>query len=325
MTNFVGALRNVGIGRETTPGTLVSPSYWIPILSGSVKPIVEYAEDDSNFGRMESPVGDEVVSEDTMAKFEANVRSDWIGMIFASILNTPTSAAAAGETIVYEHTYAFSNATAHPTLTCTLKDTQATESAGYCMVSALNLSCEAKGLLKATVEIVGKALVSDSETVTYDTDYRFKGTQCTIKFGAAISDLAGASAIPFHSFSIDFIPEILAHHAFNSVTLAKTLMQKLSVEGELELLMDNNTYRDYFTDGTVKAVEIRFLHTTGIGNAEFPELKIQLAEVSFTGWEPSEGIREAVMEKLKFKAHYDPTESTPQMLNVFITNKEASY
>lgn len=320
MTNFPGSLRNIGIGVEATKGTAVTPDYWVPIIGGSVIPLVEYAEDDSNFGRLEGPAGADDVSEDAIIKFNANIRTDWFGSVCAQLFGDASSANV--ETTAYDHTFTFGNTVANNTLSIAQKDPNADEVAVYSMLNSMNLSCNAKGLVQGEFEFMGKQLASDSNTASYSRDHRFNGPEVSIKFGAAITNLSGASAVGFHSFNINFNTNLLGHHVFGSKTADKFLQQSLTIEGELELLHTDNTYRDYFTDGTLTAMQIQMVGAGTVGAVSNPTITIQLAEVSFQSWEVSEGNRDIAIETIGFKAHYDPTESTPQMGNIVIRNDE---
>jgi len=40
----------IGLAKETTPGTPVDPTVWIPVTSAEVTPVIETVEDESGFG-----------------------------------------------------------------------------------------------------------------------------------------------------------------------------------------------------------------------------------------------------------------------------------
>lgn len=319
-----GAVRNIGVGLESTPGTLVTPTHWIPIEEGYVNPVVEYDEDQSNYGRQESPVSSDVVAEDAEFKGKAVVRNDWIGVLLAQIIGEPTSALAGGESAVWEHTFSYENDVAHTPMSMIMKSAIADEASAYSMVKSLTFTINAKSLLRVDIETIGRQLATDSNTVAYATSaaYKFKGSGATVKLGAAITNLSGATATKFHEISIKITPSILPHHVFNSITLDKTINQTLEVEIELKKVKEDNTFRDYFTDGTVKALQLDCTNSATIGSADNPQLRFQFAELSFEGYEETPGLREVVMETITCKAHFDPSESTPQMLNILLVNEE---
>src|SRR5215213_3454568 len=110
----IGRLRQLGIGKESSKGTAVAATFWIGVESGKAVPLVEYAEDGSNNGRIEGPLASRIVKNDTITTFAAPARSDWLGMLLKAALGTSSSGAASGETIVYEHTFSVLNNNDHP-------------------------------------------------------------------------------------------------------------------------------------------------------------------------------------------------------------------
>jgi hypothetical protein len=325
MAPQIGRLRQVGIGKESVAGTAVAPTFWIPVESGSVVPDVEYQEDGGTVGRVEAPFQSEPIKENTITTFNAVARADWLGLLLLGTFGTCNSAAAAGEAAVYEHTLTVANTNAHPTLTAVLNDGIGDECSTYSMINSLTLSCDAMGLLTVECELIGKALVADSETPAYTTNYIWKGSNGSIKLASDVSGLAAASAIGFNKMSIKFEKNLVQHHAFGAISLSSNINTAFRVTGELELLYEATTYRDYVTDGTDMAMRVTFQNPTTIGNAEKPEITIDFAKVSFEEFGLTEGNDEVQIQTLGFVAQYDIDEGTPKMVSAVLTNTTASY
>lgn len=324
MTPQIGRLRQVGIGKESAAGTAVDAAYWIQVESGSIVPEVEYQEDGGTVGRIEAPFQSEVIKENARTSFSAVARSDWLGALLLSALGSVASETADGESAVYEHTFSVKNDNAHPSFTIIGKDGIATEGSPYSMLNSLTLSCEANGLLMVEAEFVGKQLASDTGTPAYTTDHIWKGSQCTIKLASALSGLSGASAVKFSKFTLTIEKGLVQQPAFGSITLDKNVNTAFRVSGELELLYEAATYRDYVTDGTDRALQISFAGDS-IGNAEVCELTIQLAKASFEEFSLTEANDELMVQTLGFKGQFDIDEGTAQMISAVLTNEEASY
>lgn len=321
----IGRLRQVGLGKESTAGTAVDPVYWVQVESGSVIPDVEYQEDGGTVGRIEAPFQSEPIKENCITKFSAVARSDWLGYMLLGAMGTVSSATAGGESVVYEHDFTVENDNSHDSFTVVVTDSIGTEGSPYSMLNSLTLSCEAQGLLMCEAEFVGQQLTSDAGTPSYSTDHIFKGSDGTLKLASAISGLSGANAIAFNKMSLTFEKNLVQHHGFGSITFDSNINTALRISGELELLYEATTYRDYVTDGTDQAMEISFQNSTTIGNAENPEILIQLAKASFEEFSVTEANDDIVIQTLGFKAQYDIDEGTPQMLNATLTNEESSY
>ena len=321
----IGRLRQVGLGKESTAGTAVNPVYWIPVESGKVIPDVAYEEDGGTVGRIEAPFQSEPVKENCITQFECVARSDFMGYLLLAAFGTVSSATAGGESAVYEHSFTVQNDNDHDSFTVVVKDGIGTEGSPYSMLNTLSFNCDAAGLLRAEAEFVGKQLESDSGTPSYTTDKVWLGKDGTIKIASAISGLSGASAIGFNKMSLTIEKGLVQHHEFGSITLASQHNTALRVSGELELLYENTTYRDYVTDGSEQAMQISFQNPTTIGNAEKPEVHFQLAKCSFEEFDVNDSNDDLVIQTLGFKAQYDIDEGTPQMMNCVLTNEVASY
>jgi len=318
----IGRLRQIGIGKESTKGTKVDATYWIGVESGKVIPLVEFAENGGNNGRIEGPTQSHVVKSDCITSFTASVRSDWIGMLLKAAFGAVSSGAASGETIVYEHTYTVLNSNDHTAYTIRHKDGITAEYSTYSMLNKLTLSCEAGGLLMCDAEFIGRSLAAEAATPAYTTNYTWKGSEGTIKVGAAITNLAAASAVGFHKLKLEIDKGLLVHHAFGSVTHTDAFNSALKVTGELELVHSANTYRDYIPAGSNLAMRIAFIGDT-IGNAEKRELQITLAKCAFDKWEVTDANDDIQIETIGFTAQYDIDESSPQMIGAVLTNLEA--
>lgn len=318
----IGRLRQIGIGKEATPGTGVAATYWIGVESGSVLPDVDYAEDGSGVGRIEKPIASFVTKENAITKFSAPARSDWLGMILKAALGACSSAAASGETVVYEHTYSVLNSNAHPAYSLIVKDGVATEQSVYSMLNSLTLSCEAGGLLMCEGEFIGKQLATTTATPSYSADHIWKGSQASVKLATDIAGLAAASAIGVNKLSLTIEKGLIQHPAFGSVTLNKNINTVLRITGEIELLYDAVTYRDYVTDGANKAMRISFAGDS-VGVAETVQLQIDLAKCAFQEFDAPDGDEDVIIQKLGFVAQYDMDESSPQMIAAVLTNEEA--
>lgn len=318
----VGRLRQIGIGKESTKGTAVAATFWIGVESGKVIPQVEYATDLSNVGRIEAPTQSKVVKSNAITTFAAPARSDWLGMLLKAALGSLSSATASGESAVYEHTVSVLNSNDHPAYTLRVKDGIATEYSAYSMLNKLTLSCEAGGLLMVEAEFIGRNLTSTTATPAYTTDHIWKGSQGTIKLATAISGLGAASAVGFHKFKLEIDKQLYTHHAFGSVTLDGNFNGALKITGELELLHSANTYRDFVTGGSERALRIAFAGDS-IGNAETTELQIDLAKCAFEEWDLSDSNDELQTETIRFSAQFDQDEGTPQMIRAVLTNENA--
>ena len=292
------------------------------VESGKVIPLIEYADDQSNVGRIEGPTQAKVVRSDALIQFSGPCRSDFLGMLLKAALGTLNTATASGESAVYEHTLTVKNDNDHPAYTIVCKDGIAAEYSAYSMLNKLSFECDARGLLMFDAEFVGRTLTSTTATPAYTTDHIWKGSQGSIKLATDLSGLGAASAVKFHHLSLSIEKDLKQHQSFGSNTLEQNLNGPLKISGELQLLHSANTYRDLSVAGTDKAMRISFAGDS-IGNAETTEVQINLAKCVIKEWDLSDGNDDLQIETIRFEAQYDMDEGTPQMVNVVLTNANA--
>ena len=52
MGKIIGRLTSVGLGKESTRGTAVAPTFWVPVQSIDIDDKAEYIDNDSGFGKI---------------------------------------------------------------------------------------------------------------------------------------------------------------------------------------------------------------------------------------------------------------------------------
>jgi hypothetical protein len=324
----VGRLRSIAVAREddASKGTAVAVStgHFIGIESGYLKAEAEHVENNSSVARIEAGIENYVVAERSVLSFSGLVKSDWIGHVLTGLLGTVSSANAAGETEVREHTITVNSAASAPAYTIFMLGGVQSEKATYGTFKSLKLSCEADKALMADVEILAQAVESGTGTVAFASDHHFQGSHGSVKLATDLSGLGAASAVGFHMVELSIDRDTQPHHVFGSTEPNKFVPGSIRVSGKLEILHEAMTYRDYFTDATERAMRIAFQNPTTIGEAEKPEIQIDLAKVYFTGHEISDGPDDKVIESIDFRAVYDLDEGTPQMIAAVLTNEEAA-
>jgi hypothetical protein len=189
-------------------------------------------------------------------------------------------------------------------------------------MSSLKLSCEAGGLLTADVTLLSKSLVSGTGTVAFTTDYHFQSSHGSVKLGANLAALPGATATKFHTVELTIERDTQPHFVFGATDPDKFIPGSLKVSGSLTLLHEANTMRTHYTAGTDQAMRIAFENPTTIGTAAKPLLQTDLAKAHFKSHELSDGPDDIVMETIGFECKFDLDEGTPQMIAVLLRNTQ---
>ncbi len=96
---------SIGIGKETTRGTAVSPAVWYPWLSLDANDNIELAENESVLGNRAGLSGADVAQKYAEISLEGKIRELAYGYILLGTLGGVSSAIKSGETVVYRHTF----------------------------------------------------------------------------------------------------------------------------------------------------------------------------------------------------------------------------
>jgi hypothetical protein len=324
----VRRLYSLGFAREAdgTKGTAVaiSTGMFVGVEGGQLKPVAEYEDDNSSVGRIESGVASYVTKTHSELQFQAPVKSNWIGHVLTGLLGTVSAANTSGETLVRDHTITVNSAAAAPAYTIYSLGGIANERAPYGTFQSLKLSCEAGGLLEADVTLLAKSLVSATGTVAFTTDYQFQSSHGSVKLGANLAALPGATATKFHQVELTIERDTQPHFVFGATDPDKFIPGSIKVSGTLTLLHEANTMRTHYTAGTEQAMRIAFENPATIGTAAKPLLQIDLAKAHFKSHELSDAPDDIVMETIGFECKYDLDEGTPQMIAALVRNTQAA-
>lgn len=96
------------------------------------------------------------------------------------------------------------------------------------------------------------------------------------------------------------------------------------VEGNVELLREDETYKDMYDLGSKKAIRIEIEDpTTTIGTLTYPKLTIDLSSVIFTEYAKNQDNNGLVKQALTFKALYSMADS--KMITATLINTKVSY
>lgn len=96
------------------------------------------------------------------------------------------------------------------------------------------------------------------------------------------------------------------------------------VEGNVELLREDETYKDMYDLGSKKAIRIEIEDPiTTIGTLTYPKLTIDLSSVIFTEYAKNQDNNGLVKQALTFKALYSMADS--KMITATLINTKVSY
>ena len=102
---FIGRRDSVGLGIEATSGTAVAPQVWEKQTKLDLDQATTVAQDKSALGRIEDIHDSAVTEEWAEGSLAGRIHDLSFGYLLVNMLGTPTAAAHAGESVVYDNTF----------------------------------------------------------------------------------------------------------------------------------------------------------------------------------------------------------------------------
>ena len=287
MSKFVGRLGNVGIAKEATSGTIVTPTFWVPFNTITFDDKTTTARETEGLGRIEDSDSNWVTNKYGEGDLEFDLNDYQLGLFLTSLLGaSPTITG--GPT--YTHTFAFTNTNTHKTLSIAYQDPDQSKIFPFCMIDGLEITVEPEGIAKA--KAMFKSRVSrDWSTLSpvYATlGNKFLHQHHVFKLAANTGALAAASSIGVKKLTLKISTNADFDNETGTSEPAAILGHQFSVEGEVTLNKTDDTYRQLMLAGTYKAMEVTF------SRASNSSLTFQLPRVDFTEWEQDRTLDDIV-------------------------------
>ena len=322
----------IGIGIESTPGTAVVASKYLPIVTSTVRGIQEVLFDESAKGIREKNWGAIAGSRRGEGDLEVYVDAENAPYLIYAALGSISSETASGESAVYEHTITRKANNPPRTMTVIYFDGVDTRSYAYATINTLEINVS-DGIATIAANILSQfpETGTGSQAITEERILAFK--DYTIKFGsgangtAALSAAASASASPLKSLVLRINNNAEAHYLSGANSPAQIAVKQFEADGDYVLFYEDTTERVHYEtlkDGA-NAVRAMIITFTGdsIGNAETEEIKISIPNFTISDRGVDTAVAGFITESPSFVANYDPTEA--KSIEIIITNEHSSY
>lgn len=320
MAKFVGRRGAVGLAKESSRGTPVAPTIWIGRNTFSHNDRTETVREEEGLGRIEDSDATFVTNKFGQGDIEGDLEDVGLGLILTSLLGaSPTTTG--GPT--YSHAYALSNTNQHQSLTIGFQEPNVTKLFPLSVIDSLEITVEPNGKVEYTASFmsrVGKTWATLTPSFT-GIGNKFLHQHLRFKLASTIAGLSGASELSLKGLTLTISANTVKDDVLGTVSPEDILNQQYSVEGELTLNNEDQTYRNYMLDGTYRSMEIK------LERASNSSLTLQLPRVDFTEWEPDYTLNEIAKQTVQFKGNYDAANalaviSTCTLVN---TNTGANY
>lgn len=318
MSKFVGRKGQLGVAIEATRGTPVSPAFWVPWAEMSFFDRTETAREEQGLGVIADSDSKYVVQKMGEGEVNAQIYDKAMGVILTGVAGAVPST---GGSNPYTHTYTLSNTNQHKSVSLYWKDSDRSDMFALGMISSYQLSVEANGLVNHTIGFMSKTSKDwGAQTANYTSlGAKWLHQHVSVKLAAAVGSLAAASPISVKSLELNIIKNTAFDSVIGTVEPEDILNQQFSVEGSLELNLEDDTYKDYMTNGTYRAMQIQ------LNGGASSILTFQFPRVDFNEWEPDYTLNEIAKQTVQFKANYDATNGLDIISTLTLVNTQVSY
>lgn len=283
----IGRKDSLWIWKEATAGTEASSFVFIPLTTAPlIKPITEYVENESGYGRIEGVASKELVKKMSETSVEWRVWELTFGHILGATFWV-TSAPSLIETGVYKHNFAILNGNCHQSYSV-VTDSFAQELSLYNLLDTLSLTAEVWEVLSFSSTLKWKFWNATTwKTVSFASEKPFKISWMEIKFADNVAGLTGASAIKLQSLNFEVSKNVIDVTENGSLEPTSMNNQQVTLSGDFEAIYRDDTYKNYNSWETNKAMRITLTWTDLVWATEFAELNFDFWLINFDEWDKS--------------------------------------
>lgn len=324
MSKFIGRQVDLGIAKEATRGTYVSPTVYVPKVDFSFDEKVEKARSQASLGTLEDSEEAFVIEKWGEGNIGGEVRLDSFPLFLYSLFGTLSTTGPTDSS--YSHAFSLENSLQHDSLSFTVEDLNSTEKYSLVMLNSLELTQGVDGLLMYDASFMGRTSKGGSMTANYDDEVKFTKRHCTVKVAANLAGLAAASALSMKNVTLSFNQNVVRDSVITTAEPEDFLNRFHSVDGKFVLNYEDETWKEYMRNNTARAMEISWTNTEEtIGASTNPSLKFQFPNVDFFEWEPDYALDDVVTQTISFKASRDVANDQAMVTTATVVNDTASY
>lgn len=325
MSKFIGRVVDIGLAKESSRGVGAIPTFWIPHVALSFDDKVVKVREEAGVGELADSDNVLVTTKYGQGDLEGEVRDKSIGLLLYNLLGAVSTSGPTDS--AYTHAFTLSESAQHQSLSLLAQDPISSELYKLVMIDSLEITSELDDLVRFTASFMGKKGNSwATQTPSYTSENKFTKKHVQVKIAANIAGLAAATAISLKRLKLTIAKNVILDDVLGTAEPEDILNRQISVEGELELNYEDETYKNYMKDNSTKSLQIAFINNdVTIGAATNPSLTIQMPKVDFFDWEPQYDNDEIVRQVVSFKAMHDVTNSQKIIHSCSLVNAQVSY
>lgn len=323
MSKFIGALANIGLAKEAVRGTAESAAtFYIPNTSFSVDDKIEQVIDENTLGVIEDAQGANVTHKMAEGEVEGKIGDKSIGLVLYALLGAK---AVSGPTdSAYTHTFTVAQSAQHQSLTVFQDDPNQDYKYANAMIKTFDLMCELGKFVTYKIGFQSKVGSTGSLTPSYSAENTFLPQHGSFKVASTQAGLDAASAFVIRSFRLTVNKNLQEDNAIGNLNPVDILNTTLAIEGELEFVFNDETFKTQLLADTVQAMRIKLTNTdVTIGASTNPSLQIDLNAVKYSEFTRNFANKDITTATVKFKAFYKLADA--KMVTATLVNTQTSY
>jgi hypothetical protein len=189
------------------------------------------------------------------------------------------------------------------------------------IVESLKITVLPKGMVEYTFAIKSKSADDyTSQTPSFtSTGSKFLHQHLQVRLATTIGGLAAATRLNLTQFELNINRNTMFDEVVGTTEPIDVLSQQLSVEGNLTLKLEDDTYRNLMRNNTYNAMDFKLLRSSS------SSLQLQFPRVSFFTWQPDYTLNQIATQKINFKANYDAANALDIISTAILINTKTSY
>lgn len=320
MTKFAGRRGKLGIAIEATRGTSPAAAsfFWVPNVTMSFRDTIETAREEQGLGVLADSDSNFVTMVMGEGEVEAQLYDKALGVILTGVLGASPVTTGSNP---YTHTYTLSNSNQGKSVSLYWQDPDRSDMFQLGMVNSFNITVEPNGIVSYTIGFMsksGKDWTSLTPSFT-SLGNKFLHQHVQVRLADTVGALSAATALSLKNLELNIERNVTYDSVIGTVEPEDILAQQLSVEGSINLNLEDDTYRNYMLNGTYKAMEVKFLRSAS------SSLTLQFPRVDFTEWEPDYSLNEIATQSVNLKANYDAANGLDIISSAVLVNAQVSY
>lgn len=314
----MGRRGTLGVAFEVTRGTPVVPVMWVPFATLTFADSISSAAESQAFGNIADQDSFYVTLQMAQGDFGAQLYDQSLPYFLGSLLGAKPVTTGANP---YNQTFTISQTNTPVSLTLYWTDPDRDYIFPLAVVDTISISVKPTGIVDYVISFKSKTARNWAhQTPVFTTlGQKFLHQHLIFKTAANVASLNAATNISLKDLNLKMSRNTSFDEVMGTVEPEDIISNQLTVEGDITLNLQDDTYRNYMLGGTYKAMEIEFL------NSANSSLDLRFPRVNFSVWNPDYTLNVIATQKINFKGNYDSANGLDIISTCVVVNTKSSY